>query len=170
MPREVAEIAEAERRRLAEIKKQQNAHRQLEEQKAARIRRKQQANETIAVLREKFPKAFTSPPVPLAVGIHRELREATRAEIPAQRLSAAMGFWTDRHGYLERLAAAEPRRNLDGSIAGPPDPEHVQKARKILKERTERRRKRAPSAAKRELRPPPSSFQADRPNPGEVLS
>jgi hypothetical protein len=47
-------------------------------------------------------------------------------------VASVLRQWTRRKNYLEALARGEPRRNLDGSLAGEPKEPHRQLAAKRL--------------------------------------
>jgi sRNA-binding protein len=70
-----------------------------------------------AILCERFPAVFCLPRVPLAIGIHRQIRARLGNEVTTRPLSAILAWWTKQPDYLEALARGEMRRNLDGSPA-----------------------------------------------------
>jgi ProQ/FINO family len=74
----------------------------------------------LPMLREVFPQAFPLPPVPLAIGIHREILAIAGDEIDPADLSAFLRYWCTRRSYLTAIWRGQGRRNLDGSIAGVP--------------------------------------------------
>lgn len=87
----------------------------------------------LILLRQVFPEAFPIPPVPLAVGIRRQIVEvACDDTFQWEDVAAVLRQWTRRQDYIEALARGEPRRNLDGSLAGEPKEPHRQLATKQL--------------------------------------
>jgi ProP effector len=72
----------------------------------------------LALLRALFPSAFRDPPVPLKVGIDRDILERTAGDFTADEIKAALRLWTRRRPYRRVIAAGGPRYGLDGSIAG----------------------------------------------------
>ena len=85
----------------------------LEQQRAAR-------DKLWPLLREVFGEVFKLPPVPLAVGIHRQILDVAGDEIDAAELSRFLRYWCSRWSYLVAVWRGEPCRNLDGSPAGAP--------------------------------------------------
>src|SRR5690242_2612490 len=70
-------------------------------------------------LAERYPAVFTWPPtVPLAIGIHQAISEATGVD--PKVVGHHLRFWTRQLTYQRRLAAGDQRRNLDGSLAADP--------------------------------------------------
>src|ERR1700751_3876871 len=77
----------------------------------------------LADWRARWPAVFTRP-VPLAVGISRDMEAALRAEgkfLDRKSMGIMLHNWTMQHAYLQAVARGEIRRNLDGSEAGVPD-------------------------------------------------
>ena len=72
------------------------------------------------ILSEVFPEVFRLPAVPLAVGIHQQILDVAGDSIDPAELSAFLQYWTRRWAYLKAIWRGEPRRNLDGSVAGVP--------------------------------------------------
>jgi hypothetical protein len=72
------------------------------------------------VLSARFPDAFRLPPVPLAVGIHKQILKVAGDSIDQGELSAFLRYWTGRRTYRFAVWRGAPRRNLDGSEAGAP--------------------------------------------------
>jgi sRNA-binding protein len=70
---------------------------------------------------ERFPEVFCLPRVPLAIGIHRQIRAPLGNEVTTRPLSAILAWWTKQPDYLEALARGEMRRNLNGSPAVEPN-------------------------------------------------
>jgi sRNA-binding protein len=80
-----------------------------------------------------FPETFSTPPVPLAVGIRRQIVEVACDDVFTwEDVAAVLRLWTRRQDYIEAIARGEPRRNLDGSLAGEPHEQHRQFAAKKL--------------------------------------
>lgn len=91
--------------------------------------RHQEKLETLALLQREFPRLFPmteSELLPLALGIHRRLREELlRRAIPEQlcsgaRISKAIGLWEKQQQRYQELllTPGTPRIDFDGSIVG----------------------------------------------------
>jgi ProQ/FINO family len=80
-----------------------------------------------------FPRAFKYPPVPLAVGIGRELCHLMSPEFKPAEIRVFLHAWTSGPRYLKAVVRGEMRRNLDGSPAGVPEAEHRTAARQQLR-------------------------------------
>jgi sRNA-binding protein len=80
-----------------------------------------------------FPRAFKYPPVPLAVGIGRELCQLMRPEFKPAEIRVFLHAWTSGPRYLKAVARGEVRRNLDGTPADVPEAEHRAAARRQLR-------------------------------------
>jgi hypothetical protein len=91
---------------------------EVDPEKAARLAAVRQVE---ALLCECFPEAFRTPPPPLAIGIHLQILDIAGDNIDAKALGWFLQYWTRKPGYLDAIAHGEPRRNLDGSVAGEPD-------------------------------------------------
>ena len=90
----------------AAARKQANVQREREEHAAAVVRRRQQTRDILAPLRARWPEAFMAP-VPLAVGIAREIRGGLgETQVPTMQLGRALHRWTYAPGYLTTIAAA----------------------------------------------------------------
>jgi sRNA-binding protein len=72
------------------------------------------------LLSKVFPEVFSLPAVPLAIGIHKQILDIAGDSIDATELGAFMRYWVRRWSYLMAVWRGEPRRNLDGSVAGSP--------------------------------------------------
>ena len=73
-------------------RKRANVQREREAHAAAVARRRQQTREVLDVLRMRWPAAFGAP-VPLAIGIGREIRQALgEARIPSTQLGQTLQF------------------------------------------------------------------------------
>jgi sRNA-binding protein len=66
----------------------------------------------------RFPEVFGRPDVPLAIGIHRQIRAVIRHGRKTRE--AVLHHWTHTPAYLAAIAAGVQRRSLDGSLAGEP--------------------------------------------------
>jgi sRNA-binding protein len=71
-------------------------------------------------LSEVFPEVFSLPAVPLAIGIHNQILDVAGDSIDPRELSTFLRYWVSRWAYLRAMWRGEPRRNLDGSVAGSP--------------------------------------------------
>ena len=72
------------------------------------------------LLSKVFPEVFSLPAVPLAIGIHNQILDVTGDSIDPRELSIFLRYWVRRWAYLQAVWRGEPRRNLDGSVAGSP--------------------------------------------------
>jgi sRNA-binding protein len=88
-----------------------------------------------AKLRQMFPCAFCSPPVPLAIGIRSALSAALGDDWRDGEVSRFLRRWTQNADYLAALARGGARRNADGSPAGEVTAEHAAAARDTLSSR-----------------------------------
>ncbi len=72
-----------------------------------------------------FPKAFTTPPRPLALGIARDIEEVRPEYLKGQAVWSALRSWCSAPAYRAALALPRSRRtNLDGTDAGEVSPQH----------------------------------------------
>ena len=125
--------AEVAARKAANVQREREAH------EAAVIRRREQTREILALLRARWPELFSAP-VPLAVGIEREIREGLgEARVPSARLGRALHYWTNGPRYLAAVAAGQRRRHLDGTDAGEPDEAQRDHARETFAQRAGQR-------------------------------
>ena len=125
--------AEVAARKAANVQREREAH------EAAVVRRREQTREILALLRARWPAVFSAP-VPLAVGIEREIREGLREErVPSARLGRALHYWTHGPRYLAAVAAGQRRRHLDGTDAGEPDEAQRDHARETFAQRAGQR-------------------------------
>jgi len=116
----------------AMVRREANLLRDREAHEAADVRRRQQTHEVLALLRARWPGAFTTP-VPLAIGIVQEIREGLgETRVPSEQLGRTLYFWTHGLGYLATVAAGQRRRHLDGTDAGEPDETQRRHARDTL--------------------------------------
>lgn len=100
--------------------------------------------EALAWMRATWPAAFTEPPKPLAVGVHRAIQEsAVEAEIQAAVVKAALATWCNRMSYLRSVAGRGHRVTLDGAPGELVTPEQSEHARQKIRQQQETgRRKR----------------------------
>jgi len=113
--------------------------REREEQQATLLHHRQELDETLAVLCDRWPSLFTAP-VPLAIGIERKIQQFLGdARLPKARLRYALHCWTRRTGYLAAIAEGRCRQDLDGSDAGEPEEAHRAYARELIAERLAKR-------------------------------
>lgn len=113
MPKAATSTAEpraAEEQRAVEAQAAVEAARQEIEQ-----RRMAAARRVVVILCERFSVVFCLPRVPLAIGIHRQIRARLGNEVTTRPLSAILAWWTKQPDYLEALARGGLRCNLDGS-------------------------------------------------------
>lgn len=85
-----------------------------------RKERKRIAEETRAILVERFPRCFCAkgaPKTPLKVGISRDIREAA-PDIPRRALRFALADYTSGRTYKRQLITGTVRVDLDGYPAG----------------------------------------------------
>ena len=91
-----------------------------------------QNNEALATLSAAFPVFRDC--LPLAVGIHKAIREKL-PEIDRQKLRDALRIHTNSTRYLKALTQGESRFDLDGNPSGCVTPEHLQQAKDMVRER-----------------------------------
>lgn len=113
----------------------QARRREAKERTAALKARATAARALKLYLMHTYPDAFPRPPAtpaPLAIGIDQAIREAVGAQYSRRTFDTFVRRWTREPAYLAAVAAGEPRRNLDGSLAGTPtDDERAQAAEKL---------------------------------------
>jgi ProP effector len=103
----------------------ETAQRDREQSREAQELRRARNDALLLELRARWPALFTTP-VPLAIGIDGEIRDALRQEAAAAGTAAspwsvikgAIAWWTRQNGYREALATASHRIGLDGQPAG----------------------------------------------------
>jgi sRNA-binding protein len=95
-------------------------------------RRRARVNTVSERLFATFPEAFKYPPVPLAIGIGPRLCELLSPEFKPADIRVFLHAWTSGPRYLKAVARGQLRRNLDGSPAGLPEPEHRAAAKEQL--------------------------------------
>jgi sRNA-binding protein len=73
---------------------------------------------------QRWPDLFKKP-TPLAIGIASQIRAQLKTgpglEIGTRDIHVVLHCWTTRRAYYEAVERGDPRRNLDGTEAGPPD-------------------------------------------------
>ncbi len=97
--------------------------------------------EVIERLQEAYPKAFSTPPKPLKIGIHKLIRAAKPASLEGfanATISKGIGRWVRRDAYLEALRNREPRHDLDGRPVSDVSDEAVESATHALRRRRKR--------------------------------
>ncbi len=109
------------------------AERERREQIEARRRQGRFLREGMAALREHWPELFTTP-VPLAVGVGPQIREALPG-MPYAQFRMVLRQWTQGTAYLLAVATGVERRNLDGSPAGRPMEDQQAFAQEALRKR-----------------------------------
>ncbi|CUX96471.1 RNA chaperone ProQ [Candidatus Doolittlea endobia] len=94
--------------------------------------------EVIAFLAKQFPLCFTEKGAarPLKIGIFRDLLEQIRDEknISKTRLRSGLRFYTSSWRYLYGIKLGTQRVDLNGHLCGELETQHVEHARKQLKE------------------------------------
>lgn len=87
----------------------------------------------LADLRERYPAAFRTPPVPLAIGTDHALREALSGSGYGDEVrSTALAIWCSQPEYHRAVAAGGPRYALDGTVAGEVSESQAEHARRRL--------------------------------------
>jgi ProP effector len=89
-----------------------------------------------------YPKAFAAPPVPLKVGIARDILSA-HPDIEPRLLAHVLRRWCGRPSYFKALMRAPERVDLAGEPAGEVSAEHKVHAAERLKAAKEKARKTA---------------------------
>lgn len=74
----------------------------------------------INYLRTTYPKCFTNPPSPLAIGIHKQLKEQINVEgtplADRKSIHVFLHFYISSLRYKSAFVIDAERRNLDGSV------------------------------------------------------
>jgi sRNA-binding protein len=83
----------------------------------------------LGLLKAVAPEVFRILPVPLAVGIRRQIVELVGNAFSWNDVEAVLRRWTERFDYIEAVAAGGQRFNLDGTVANEVLPEHQGRAR-----------------------------------------
>ena len=75
---------------------------------------------TLNYLRATYPKCFTNPISPLAIGIHKQLQEQMNVEgtlfTTKKSIHVFLHFYIDTLSYKSACIEGAERRNLDGSV------------------------------------------------------
>lgn len=147
---------------------------------STRSRKIEQATETIAILAEWFPAAFTvyeRRRRPLKLGIDRDLITATAGAITVRELKAALRLYCGNEGYLRACCEGTPRIDLQGIPAGTVTSADMANARQRLaavkaartaKQWEAARTRRAAQRAVKRTRPPLSLPPPSAPPPSRV--
>ena len=98
-------------------------------------RRGQALREVLVWLKATWPAAFTEPPSPLALGVHRAIHESAReVETKPAMVTAALGTWCNRISYIRAVADGGHRVSLDGSQGEQITPEQREHARQRIRQ------------------------------------
>lgn len=95
---------------------------------SSQARRQERVRQVAALLRDRFPRVFCIPRLPLAVGIHQQVLDELGSDVDAKAVRRFLRSWVTRTDYLDAIAHGEPLLNLDGSPAGLPTPDQQQNA------------------------------------------
>ena len=77
-------------------------------------------------MRRRWPKAFADPPVPLKIGIRKDL---LAAKLSSQDVDVFLTWWVNQPDYLmAQMLPDAVRIDLDGNPCGPVSPENRQYA------------------------------------------
>ncbi len=88
-----------------------------------------------ATLRGLAPLVVTDPPVPLAIGIHRDIAALLTGEADKATISRFLRRWTRRVEYVRLVAAGTVRRDLDGRPTSEPSRAECESAAEWLASR-----------------------------------
>lgn len=109
--------------------------RALRKQVAARQSKVAPDEAALRWLRKTYPAVFRpSAPLPLAIGVHRDIRVCMPKELHAG-LRRALARLCNRPLYLEALVQGGPRYSLNGKVVGTITAGQLEHARQLLKER-----------------------------------
>ena len=89
--------------------------------------RDQARKQALQWLRHRWPRVFDDEPVPLCLEANEQILEACRQDPQAPEVAAvkdALRAWVGSPAYLRRVAAGEPRHDLEGELVGPVAQEH----------------------------------------------
>ena len=100
----------------------------------------------LRLIRTIFPRTFTKPVQPLAIGIDADLIAAF-PNLKPSRISSFLRIYTAEPCYLTRLKDGAPRFGLDGEISGHVTSAHETSARGRKKAIKKRLKKLSPTAA-----------------------
>jgi len=102
-----------------------------------KIKQKQEGGffkKTVNYLRATYPKCFTNPISPLAIGIHKQLQEQMNIEgtpfTTKRSIHIFLHFYTNLFSYKSACIAGAERRNLDGSMHSIITAEDIQNLKK----------------------------------------
>lgn len=85
-----------------------------------------------AAATEAFPEIFDPrDPKPLAVGVHRQLKDAL-SDISMTQIRAFLRQWTRRPAYLKAIVEGEQRLDLNAQTTEQIDPDHQRQAKEKL--------------------------------------
>jgi ProP effector len=84
---------------------------------SGKLARRARTRDTLTVLAEWFPGAFSSPPRPLRIGVRDDLLARASAISPGE-LREALARWTSALAYQRALVEGAVRVDLDGEPAG----------------------------------------------------
>jgi ProP effector len=101
-------------------------------------------NKLLNYLRTNYPDCFTTPPSPLAIGIHKQLQEAEDAKegsiMTRTNIYKTLQAYTRRKDYGQSIVLNAPRLNLDGSSDTTVTQQHVENQQELDKVRLEKER------------------------------
>ncbi|MCG5526593.1 ProQ/FinO family protein [Ectothiorhodospira haloalkaliphila] len=90
-------------------------------QRPSPVSRNQARQEALQWLKRRWPRAFGNP-VPLCLGANERILEACENDPNAPDVAAvkdALRAWVRHPEYLRRVAAGDPRHDLEGHKVGP---------------------------------------------------
>jgi hypothetical protein len=111
---------------------------QAEQQRQAAITKQARVIEVENELRAAFPAAFPErhlPPVPLLIGIHKQLRVVMADRFSAVILGAFLEAWTRQSAYISALAEGVARHDLQGNPVGAPTEKEIALAKREMAKR-----------------------------------
>jgi ProP effector len=111
---------------------------QAEQQRQAAITKQARVIEIENELRSAFPAAFPErhlPPVPLLIGIHKQLRAVTADRFSAAILKAFLESWTRQSPYVSAIAEGVVRHDLQGNLVGAPTEKEIALAKREMAKR-----------------------------------
>ncbi|WP_353571550.1 ProQ/FinO family protein [Candidatus Albibeggiatoa sp. nov. BB20] len=85
--------------------------------------------DVLRVLKQRFPKAFVSPPEParpLKINIHLDIRERCAEEFSNRVIARALKLYAKNKNYHACLTANSKRIDLDGNECGEVTKEHIE--------------------------------------------
>jgi sRNA-binding protein len=81
-------------------------------------------------LRQQYPAVFCDPPVPFAIGMYEQIRDASK--ISHRQLRRVMRWWVSQPAYLQSVVDGQVRRNLDGTPTSQPNEKEIDHATRKL--------------------------------------